>query len=827
MPLFTYGGSPAEVLTDQAGNVIPDYPLIVRAAGTGQQVTALYEADGTTPIAQLRTNPAGSTQPGAIRPFKADGVIAIEYEYNAPNGDPVRWYQQPREIAAVSGADKLPIAGGVITGNLGIVGALDVGGQILQGGQPLDGLRGAGLFDVRRFGATGSGAGDDAPGIQAAMDAAYAAGGGQVLVPPGTYVVATLPLRIRRGTRLTLAPGATIRRGANGTMLLNGDSAQAYGGYSGHGDLVIEGGVWDCRGAVYTASAMCMSLGHAENILIRDLTIRDVSGYHGIEINAVRHAVMRNVRGLGYYNPGGRDFSEFIQPDLAKGSAYFGGFGPYDDCPCVDVLIEGCAVGPSGTPGTTSWPRAIGSHSASPGKPHRDIRVRDLRAEGCAQWVVGAYTWESCVISGVQARDCGGGVRVQTLDSSKASHRTPAGGSSPTIAGSQPLAGVVVSDVTMTGGGAYGAAVEVVGEATGYVQDVAVGRVVARSVGQQAVRAEFVEDYVVSDVVAHTTGATAISTLGTRRGQITDSEVNGSGGAGITIDSRSTPAATATDVTVSRCQIAGTAANGVHCWDGADIVIDDCDLHDLTGYGVQVSTNTARPVVRNVRAKGTTLAGVSLTSTVTDARRYGNTGSIADATTTPTATSPFDSGQGALEDAMRPPSRYETTSRLRVGTSSAAMTSGVLYLVPVWLPKGVAISSISFVSGGTAAGTPTNYWFTLHDKDRKALARSADQTTTAWAASTVKTLAIAQTTAGTASSYTTTYEGLHYLGIMVKATTMPSIAGEGSMGAGSGVAPGFGDTNTGMSTPPTVSGAGFTAAAFGGNTGLLAYGYAA
>lgn len=462
-----------------------------------------------------------------------------------------------------------------------------------------------------------------------------------------------------------------------------------------------------------------------------------------------------------------------------------------------------------------------------PGKPHRDIRVRDLRAEGCAQWVVGAYTWESCVISGVQARDCGGGVRVQTLDSSKASHRTPAGGSSPTIAGSQPLAGVVVSDVTMTGGGAYGAAVEVVGEATGYVQDVAVGRVVARSVGQQAVRAEFVEDYVVSDVVAHTTGATAISTLGTRRGQITDSEVNGSGGAGITIDSRSTPAATATDVTVSRCQIAGTAANGVHCWDGADIVIDDCDLHDLTGYGVQVSTNTARPVVRNVRAKGTTLAGVSLTSTVTDARRYGNTGSIADATTTPTATSPFDSGQGALEDAMRPPSRYETTSRLRVGTSSAAMTSGVLYLVPVWLPKGVAISSISFVSGGTAAGTPTNYWFTLHDKDRKALARSADQTTTAWAASTVKTLAIAQTTAGTASSYTTTYEGLHYLGIMVKATTMPSIAGEGSMGAGSGVAPGFGDTNTGMSTPPTVSGAGFTAAAFGGNTGLLAYGYAA
>lgn len=33
--LYTYGGTPAEVLTDLAGNVVPDYPLNVRVAGTG------------------------------------------------------------------------------------------------------------------------------------------------------------------------------------------------------------------------------------------------------------------------------------------------------------------------------------------------------------------------------------------------------------------------------------------------------------------------------------------------------------------------------------------------------------------------------------------------------------------------------------------------------------------------------------------------------------------------------------------------------------------------------------------------------------------------
>ncbi len=133
---------------------------------------------------------------------------------------------------------------------------------------------------------------------------------------------------------------------------------------------------------------------------------------------------------------------------------------------------------------------------------------------------------------------------------------------------------------------------------------------------------------------------------------------------------------------------------------------------------------------------------------------------------------------------------------------------------------------MGFVSGGTAAVTPTNWWFSLHDSTRKALARTADQLTAAWAANTAKSLAIAQTTAGTATSYTTTYTGLHYLGIMIKATTVCSIIAEGSIpDTLASISPGFGGTDTGLSTPPTVSGTGFTAGAFGAGFGLLLYGY--
>ncbi|MFD8200495.1 glycerophosphodiester phosphodiesterase [Streptomyces sp. NPDC059701] len=97
---YTYGGTPADVLTDSAGNVIPDHPVLVRVAGTGQQVTALYESDGTTPIAELRSDPATSDRPGAIRAFRVADVAEIEYEYTGESGRPVRRSRTGREVPA-------------------------------------------------------------------------------------------------------------------------------------------------------------------------------------------------------------------------------------------------------------------------------------------------------------------------------------------------------------------------------------------------------------------------------------------------------------------------------------------------------------------------------------------------------------------------------------------------------------------------------------------------------------------------------------------------------------------------------------------------------
>lgn len=119
--------------------------------------------------------------------------------------------------------------------------------------------------------------------------------------------------------------------------------------------------------------------------------------------------------------------------------------------------------------------------------------------------------------------------------------------------------------------------------------------------------------------------------------------------------------------------------------------------------------------------------------------------------------------------------------------------SGVVHLHGIYLPKGVTITTISFVSGATAAGTPTNQWFALCDSGRNVLRVTANDTTTAWGSSTVKSLNLT-------STFTTTYSGLHYLACCVTATTVPSFRGVNA-GTFTGVAVQSFTSTTGQTTP--------------------------
>lgn len=104
-------------------------------------------------------------------------------------------------------------------------------------------------------------------------------------------------------------------------------------------------------------------------------------------------------------------------------------------------------------------------------------------------------------------------------------------------------------------------------------------------------------------------------------------------------------------------------------------------------------------------------------------------------------------------------------------TNTTLAASGTLNMQAIYLYAGQLVSNITLCSATTAAGTPTNYFFGLFDSgSRNLLATSANQTTTAWAANTIKTLAMT-------TPYRVPTSGVYYIGYFMTATTVATMKG--------------------------------------------------
>jgi hypothetical protein len=162
----------------------------------------------------------------------------------------------------------------------------------------------------------------------------------------------------------------------------------------------------------------------------------------------------------------------------------------------------------------------------------------------------------------------------------------------------------------------------------------------------------------------------------------------------------------------------------------------------------------------------------------------------------------IDAGQlaGATRQGWRPSGAIAENFLRGLALSSSTLASGRLDLAGgMVLPRGVTVSNITYVSHTTAVGTPTNQWFCLVDTAGNVLAKTVNDTTAAWSASTAKTLALA-------SPYTPTSDIAVYCGIVVTATTMPTIIAYGSPSAGVGVVlPKTScQSTTGLTTPASL-----------------------
>lgn len=181
-----------------------------------------------------------------------------------------------------------------------------------------DHLAGARVYNVRDHGAAGDGATLDTVAVQAAIDAAHAAGGGTVLVPAGDFLVGTLELKSH----------VTLHLAAQGRLLGSPDIAHYSAGRGippGNGNIVllsasaaeniaIEGpGTIDGNGARYftgrgdmTGPGQDSRQGYSQrpHLLVfhecRGVRMRDVfltaSAYHCVRILRCTHVHFDGVR---------------------------------------------------------------------------------------------------------------------------------------------------------------------------------------------------------------------------------------------------------------------------------------------------------------------------------------------------------------------------------------------------------------------------------------------------------------------------------------------------------------------------------------------------
>ncbi|MFP7272017.1 right-handed parallel beta-helix repeat-containing protein [Bacillus safensis] len=232
-----------------------------------------------------------------------------------------------------------------------------------------------------------------------------------IVVPPGQYKLMETA-SIYKNTHLTLQAGAVIRRGFVGSMLVNGDKEDQTKDYDGHGNILIDGqGVFDSAGGEIKEQCSVIGFAHAERIIIRDITIKDVCGGHAFDCAGNKHVLVENVwfKGFADYK-GDRWFSAAIQLDLMRSAGNFGAFGAYDQTVSKHVTIRDCYF--SRSESLKGYARGIDSHTSTDGFWYSDIRIENNDFEDTTEYAISGNKWEDVVISRNRFKDCASGVRL-------------------------------------------------------------------------------------------------------------------------------------------------------------------------------------------------------------------------------------------------------------------------------------------------------------------------------------------------------------------------------------------------------------------------------
>jgi len=148
----------------------------------------------------------------------------------------------------------------------------------------------------------------------------------------------------------------------------------------------------------------------------------------------------------------------------------------------------------------------------------------------------------------------------------------------------------------------------------------------------------------------------------------------------------------------------------------------------------------------------------------------------------------------------------ESVPRYEVVADNAIGATGVVHSTAVPLQVGEVVTNITFVTGATAAATPTAGFVALYSPAGVLLGQSADFGSTARAANTAFTIPLA-------APRMATVEGMYYVAISFTAGTVPTLRGvavgnavvNGALGLGARVLAQTHGSAVGAVAPATIA----------------------
>lgn len=200
-----------------------------------------------------------------------------------------------------------------------------------------------------------------------------------VYFPAGTYYIGG-PLYIHSNTTIRMDKNAVIirnsqlkpgdgRDGVNHNMLKaahSGKTTNSVGGYDNVENIVIEGGTWDGGDvAKATTDSNLINIGHAENVTIRNTTIKNCYGNHLIEFAGVKNAEV-----YGCYFTGFRKMSDGVESEAIQLDICYGDWNPAykaDKTVCNNISIYNNVF--------VDYPVSVGNHHTLNGYHNKNITI--------------------------------------------------------------------------------------------------------------------------------------------------------------------------------------------------------------------------------------------------------------------------------------------------------------------------------------------------------------------------------------------------------------------------------------------------------------------